>query len=417
MKIAVIGAGISGITAAYLLGKQHDVTLFERDASIGGHTNTIMVADEQGPLPVDTGFIVCNPRTYPLFYRLLDEWDVRLRDSDMSFGFYCESSRLGYVGPALREFMRKPSNLLQPRLLGMFREQRRFNKRARADLAAGAIGDITLDAYLERVGASRFFIDHYLVPLAASVWSSPDSDMRRFPALTFIQFFQNHGMLDLSDRPTWQTVVGGSHAYLDAFQTRFAGEIRTDTPVESVARGERGVTVRVTGREASRFDRVVLATHADVSLGMLADACDDERSALTAWTYHVNTAQLHTDESVMPADRRLWASWNYHRRADADPHAPVAITYSMNRLQGLRTNREYLVSLNAASLVDPEHVIYSVDYTHPGYTPQSIEAQAKLRDLNGTRHTYFCGAHIRYGFHEDGVASALDVTKHFGVEL
>lgn len=417
MKIAVIGAGISGITAAYLLGRQHEVTLFERHHTIGGHTNTIMVDDPDGALPVDIGFIVCNPRTYPNFYRLLESWGVSLRDSDMSFGFSCERSGIGYVGPSISEFLRKPMNLLNPKILGMIREQRRFNRTASADLAAGRIGDETLGDYLDRLGVSRFFIEHYLVPIAASVWSSPDGDMLQFPAVTFIQFFKNHGLLDLRHRPTWQTLIGGSHSYLKAFAAQFRGTIRTETPIESITRADDSVTVQIENAADERFDHVVLATHADITLALLRDATDEERTSLSTWEYHRNLVQLHTDESVMPADRRLWASWNYHRRAKTETDAPVAITYSMNRLQGLRSQREYLVSLNAKHLVDPSRVIYEIEYTHPGYTPRSIAAQETLRGLNGQRRTSFCGAHMRYGFHEDGVVSALDAVKQFGVTL
>ncbi|MHC5023985.1 MAG: NAD(P)/FAD-dependent oxidoreductase, partial [Planctomycetota bacterium] len=327
MRIAVIGAGIAGITAAYLVGKRHDVTLIERNDYVGGHTNTIEVPEEPGVVPVDTGFIVCNPRTYPLFYRLLDEWGVRLRNSDMSFGFFCERSQLGYVGPALREFMRKPSNLINRSLLGMIREQRRFNRRAARDLERGALDAFTLGEYLEHIGASPFFIENYVIPQAAAIWSSPDTDMLRFPASTFIRFFANHGMLDLRTRPTWQTVVGGSHAYVKAFRSKFRGRVVTSSPVESVRRDGDGASIRLQSQETLRFEAVVLAMHADESLARLADPTGEERAALSAWRYHRNPVQLHTDASVMPPDRRLWASWNYHRRADADPQGPVPITY------------------------------------------------------------------------------------------
>jgi predicted NAD/FAD-binding protein len=417
VKIAVIGAGVAGITAAYLLGKRHEVTLIERNDYLGGHTNTITVQEDGHEVAVDTGFIVCNPRTYPLFYRLLEEWGVSLRDSDMSFGFSCKRSGLGYVGPSLREFLRKPSNLFNLRLLRMIREQQRFGKRAAADLDRGALQRLTLGEYLGQIGASPFFIENYLIPIAAAVWSSPDSDMSRFPAHTFIRFLANHGMLVLRHRPQLQTVVGGSHAYVKAFRSLFRGRVLTKAPVQSVRREDDGVFVSVRDRETERFDYAVLATHADESLSLLADATDAEAEALSAWRYWENDVQLHTATSVLPVDRRLWASWNYHRRADADPATPLTMTYYMNRLQGLRSKRDYLVSLNAGEGVDPEEVIYSVLYTHPGYTARSLEAQRELREMNGSRRTFFCGAHMRYGFHEDAVASAVDVTRHFGIDL
>jgi predicted NAD/FAD-binding protein len=417
LKIAVVGAGIAGISAAHILSARHDVTLIERNDYVGGHTNTIDVREGSATIPVDTGFIVCNPKTYPFLYRLFDTWGVQLRDSDMSFGFSCDDSGLGYVGPSFREFLRKPSNLFNRRLLNMVREQGRFNRRARADLRSGAIDECMLDEYLDRVGASPFLIEHYLIPLAAAVWSSPDTDMLRFPAGTFFRFLDNHGLLNLRDRPTWQTVVGGSQAYVRAFLAQFPGAVMTNAPVASVRREPDGVSIVLENRQRLSFDRVVMALHADETLARLEDASDAEREALSAWSYHRNPVQLHTDISVLPKDKRLWASWNYRRRAGADPNAPVPITYDMNRLQGLRTTRRHLVSLNARDVVDPEQVIYEITYTHPGYTPRSLDAQQQLRALNGDRRTYYCGAYLRHGFHEDAVASAVEVAKHFGLTV
>lgn len=417
LNIAVVGGGIAGITSAYLLSKKHKVTLLERNAYVGGHTNTIAVPENDGALPVDTGFIVCNPKTYPNFYRLLDRWGVSLRDSDMSFGFTCQESGIGYAGPEMREFLKKPLNLLNPRLLGMIRTLRRFNRRAAADLENGSLIGLSLGEYLKKIGVNAFFIEHYLVPLAAAVWSSPDSDIARFPAETFIRFFSNHGLLDLHDRPTWQTVVGGSSAYIKAFRNQFNGCVFTDSPVDSVKRDPDGIIVTLKNQDSTRYDHVVLATHADESLALLVDASENERSALSSWSYHNNHVQLHTDDAVMPPDRRLWASWNYRRTSQTDVTAPVNITYFMNRLQGLQTQNNYFVSLNSKGAVDPGKVIYSVDYTHPAYTSESIESQQKIRSMNGTQNTWFCGAYMRYGFHEDGVVSATEVAEQFGIAL
>ncbi len=416
-SIAIVGAGISGITCAHLLDAAHHVTLFERESRLGGHTNTIEVPSPEGPVAVDTGFIVCNPRTYPLFYKLLDQWGVRLRDSDMSFGYSCDKTGLKYVGPSLRDFAALPSKFFDRRLLRLFREQKRFNKRAARDLQSGNLADLTLGEYLDRIDASPHFREHYLIPLAAAVWSSPFSEMLSFPASTFIRFFENHGMLDLKSRPTWQTLVGGSHAYLKAFSSRFRGTVRLQCPVAGIQRTDDAVHLHLASGEVDTFDRVVMATHADVTTRLLRDASDVEKAALSAWTYHANPMQLHVDASLMPADRRLWASWNYHRREQFSESEPVPITYYMNRLQGLTGTQDYFVSLNAGDHIDPAKVIASADYAHPGYSNRSIAAQQTLLEQNGTRNTYFCGAHLRYGFHEDGVYSAVQVARHFGVDL
>lgn len=418
LRIAVVGGGVAGITAAYLLAKRHQVTLFERNNYVGGHTNTIMVKDGSGgELPVDTGFIVCNPRTYPHFYRLLAEWGVSLRDSDMSFGYFCERTGLGYVGPSLRELAGQPANFINPAFLRMVIDQRRFNRRAMSDLADGKVDGVTLGAYLDRLGASRYFKDNYLLPLAAAVWSSPDVGMLEFPAGTFLRFFKNHGMLDLRERPTWQTVVGGSQAYVRAFQAKFQGTLLVNSQVRTVQREAGHIIVHCEGSAARTFDRVVMAAHADESLALLESPSDAERSLLSAWEYHRNRTVLHTDAAMLPSNRKLWASWNYHRRATAAPDAPVPITYYMNRLQGLTSKVDYLVTLNADHAINPASVIYAVDYTHPAYTFRSIEAQRQLRELNGTQATYFCGSYLGHGFHEDAVTSAVEVAGALGVNL
>lgn len=411
MRIAVVGSGISGVTAAYMLSKHHDVTLYEKNATLGGHTNTRVVEDpECGPLPVDTGFIVCNHRNYPNFYNLLAEWQVPLRNSDMSFGYYCASSGLQYKGPAVTEFLQAPFNLLKPRFVGLVLEQRRFNQQVLRDLRYGSLAHSTLGSYLETHKVSHYFIEHYLVPIIASIWSSPDLDVFDFPMTTFATFFKNHGMLELSTRPQWQTVVGGSHEYLKAFSRLFPGTIRLASPVERIARNETGVIV-ATHSEASRFDKVVLASHANESLGMLEDPSVEEQRLLGRWRYNANHAVLHTDAALLPPKRRLWASWNYARRREGHQERAVGITYHMNRLQGLPTRRDYFVTLNRTAEIDHNKIIYEIEYHHPVYTPDSVEAQGAIQAINGAQHTYYCGAYLGYGFHEDGVRSAIKVTE------
>jgi predicted NAD/FAD-binding protein len=430
-RIAVVGAGISGITAAFLLSEQHEVVLFERKSAIGGHTNTIVVS--KGPdagTPVDTGFIVCNPVNYTYFYQFLDLLGVPRRDAEMTFGCYIEATGLHYRGPDLKDILRAPRNFLSPSFCKMLLEQRRFNRRALADLSNGTLGEQTLGDYVNSLGLSHFFVTHYLVPLAASIWSSPDANILAFPAITFLTFFRNHGMLELHKRPQWQTVIGGSHAYLRAFERSFRGTIRTDAAIERIERRdaadleqrEGGAITLFIGCEAEHFDSVILACHADEALKLLAKPSSIEDEALGSWRYHRNRTILHTDTSLMPPRRHLWASWNYILRDQASqslrkdlPDAPVSITYSMNRLQGLRTREEYLVTLNPSQEPRPETVVYETLYTHPEYTSQSVASQNKIQSIQGQQNTYFCGAHLGYGFHEDGVVSALTVAKHWGI--
>jgi predicted NAD/FAD-binding protein len=417
-RIVIVGAGIAGITAAWLLGADHDVTLIERNAYVGGHTNTIAVREASGiEVPVDTGFIVCNPKTYPLFYRLLNQWGVPLRDSDMSFGYFCESSRLGYVGPLVRDFCRRYKNFVNPSFLRMLLELRRFNRQAKDDLHRGVLDEIPLGLYLQRIGATAYFQDHYLLPVAAAIWSSPDEGMLQFPASSIIRFLENHGLLDPGHAPVWQTVVGGSQAYVRAFRSRFAGEVICNAPARAVERRADGVTVYFQEGAARSFDHVVMAAHADESLALLADASAQERQLLSAWRYHRNPTILHTDASVLPPDRSLWASWNYYRRSGQSPGDQVPITYYMNRLQGLECSHDYFVSLNADHLIDPAKVIYQAQYTHPAYTSGSLAAQRELKRLNGSNRTSFCGSYMGYGFHEDAVAAAAAVAQKWGVTL
>lgn len=418
MKIAVIGGGVAGIISAYVLSRKYQITLFDRNEYLGGHTNTRLVADPENPeLAVDTGFIVCNSRNYPNFYSFLDQLGVSRQDSDMTFGFSSEKTGLQYMGPSIAEFIKTPGNLAKPRFVKMIFEQQRFNARARRDLAQGTLGEIPLGEYLTQLGMSQYFLDNYLAPLIGSIWSAPDANALEFPALTFLTFFNNHGMLELSSRPQWQTVVGGSHSYTRAFRQRFVGDLRLGAVVEGIRREPDGVVVYQAGEEPQRFDRVVLATHADEALSLLRDPSPQEQEALQTWKYSTNKTVLHTDRRVLGPSRRLWAAWNYRRRSAATANSPVAITYYMNKLQRLQAARDYFVTLNPDSQVDPSTVLYETVYTHPIYTPDSPRSQNAIRALNGSRGTYFCGAYMRYGFHEDAVVSALDVAGDFGLRL
>lgn len=417
-RIAIIGAGISGITAAHVLSRSHQVTLYEKNDYLGGHTNTRII---DGPidagLPVDTGFIVCNEKNYPNFYAFLRQLQVPLRDSEMSFGFYCEQSKLQYMGPRIKDFLRTPGNLLNPGFIRMLLEQRRFNKLVLNDLECGNLQDVPLSEYLEMRSISPVLVENYLLPLIASIWSSPDRDALKFPFATFARFFNNHGMLELSKIPRWQTVVGGSHAYVKAFQKQYSGEVVLDAGVSGITRTDKVVRIACHGQAPREFDFVILATHADEAKSLLTDASPEETGLLGSWAYNKNRTVLHTDASILPPNKKLWASWNYCRKKEDQDRKRLSITYYMNKLQGLNSSRDYFVSLNCETLIDPTKILYQIDYTHPIYTPDSVRSQDGIRALNGRSRTFFCGAHLRYGFHEDGVSSALDVTKHFGLGL
>ncbi len=418
MKVVVIGGGVAGITAAYVLSREHEVVLVERNTYLGGHTNTRVVCDPiNDQLPVDTGFIVCNPRNYPNFYKFLDQLGVARQDSDMSFGFSCEKSGLQYMGPSIAEFLKTPGNLFNLNFLRMVLEQNRFNRRARRDLMAGSLGDMPLGEYLSALGTSKYFLDNYLAPLIGSIWSAPDSNALEFSALSFLTFFNNHGMLELSTRPQWQTVVGGSHSYIRAFRERFRGSLRLEREAVRLRRTDSGVELCCVGTQPEVFDKAIVATHADEALAILQDPSDEEREGLGSWRYSTNTTVLHTDTRVLGPAKRLWAAWNYRRRKAAAPDSPVAITYYMNKLQRLKAAKDYFVTLNGEDNIEPSQVLYKTVYTHPIYTPESPRSQGLIRRNNGARDTYFCGAYMRYGFHEDAVQSALEITASFGLKL
>jgi predicted NAD/FAD-binding protein len=419
VRVAVVGGGISGIIASHVLSKAHEVTLFERNSYLGGHTNTQIVSDPKNErLPVDTGFIVCNARNYPNFYKFLDELGVARQDSDMSFGFSCQKTGLQYLGPSVWEFLRAPTNLCRPKFCRMLLEQWRFNRRALRDLQEENLDEMPLREYLQKIGASSFFFDYYLAPLISSIWSAPDSKALEFPVKTFITFFNNHGMLEFRKRPQWQTVVGGSKQYVEEFLKIFQGSVHLNTDIKEIRRDSGRIAITLPGGEVKDFDKVVLATHADESLRLLVDSTTAEGEALGSWSYSANQVVLHCDASVVGPRKRLWAAWNYQKREDLDREKPVAITYYMNKLQRLDAQKDYFVTLNPArGAIAPNKVLYDTNYTHPVYTPASPKSQMILRDLNGVNNTFFCGAYMRYGFHEDGVVSALEVASQFGLSL
>lgn len=417
-KIAVIGGGVSGIVSAYLLQQKYQVTLLEQNDYLGGHTNTIEITE--GPdagLAVDTGFIVLNDATYPLFQKFLAQLDVPTRVAEMSFGFQCLQSGLVYAGNDLNGLFAQRSNLVRPSFYRFLLEIGRFSKQARIDLEAQTIPEITLGEYLQRGRYSQFMINNYLLPMAAAIWSTPALRAADFPAEAFLRFFNNHGLLSFRNRPQWKTVVGGSFSYVKAFQTTFAGEIRLNAGVEKVFREDQVVRVQFIDGRSETYDRVVIATHADQALRLLGDPSADEERLLGPWEYQLNHTVLHSDASLLPPQRAAWSAWNFTRESASSDTNPVYVSYYMNLLQGFSAQRHYCVTLNRQQDFRPETVIAEFDYQHPQYSFASLATQAELPTLNGQRNSWFCGSYFGYGFHEDAVRSAVAVGKAFGIEL
>ncbi|ABM18570.1 NAD(P)/FAD-dependent oxidoreductase [Marinobacter nauticus] len=415
-RIAVIGAGVSGLTAAWLLADKHDVHLFEAGDYAGGHTNTEQVEAGGRTWPVNTGFIVFNDWTYPNFIKLMDRLGVASEVSNMSFSVDCHASGLQYNGTSLNTLFAQRRNLFNLNFLKMIREILRFNKETRADLAAGTIPDgETLGEYLNRNGYSRYFRNYYIVPMGAAIWSAPEIVLEQFPIRFFLQFFNNHGMLSVDDRPTWRVISGGSATYVNRMMDRLGERTHLNSPVTSVKRDEEGVTLVANGQE-HRFDQVIFGCHSDQALAMLDDATDDERSILGAIAYQKNDVVLHTDASVLPSNRLAWAAWNY--MIPEHSTQPVSVTYNMNVLQNFDDAPEtFCVTLNRSRDINPEKVIKRFEYDHPVFTLDAVAAQERYDDIGNRNRTHFCGAYWFNGFHEDGVRSALRVTRAFGVEL
>lgn len=410
MKVAVIGTGIAGNVAAYHLREQHDITVYEANAYVGGHTNTHDIDTANGNLSVDTGFIVFNDRTYPNFVRLLDELNVESLDSEMSFSVRRDRPALEYNGSTLDGLFAQRRNVVRPSFLKMIRDILRFNREAPLFLEEQRF-DVTLGEFLDAGGYGRAFANDYLVPMGAAIWSAEPVMMREMPAHFFIRFFRNHGLLSLDDRPVWRVIKGGSREYVRRLVAGHRDRIRLNCPVRSVSRLPEGVIVRAEGCEPEHFDAVFMACHSDQALSLLSDPTETETDVLGEIPYQPNIAVLHTDDRMMPRRHRAWASWNYHM-AGADSER-VTLTYHMNRLQRLTGDEQYFVTLNSAEMIDPSRIIAEVDYSHPVFTAKGVNAQARQAELNGANRTYFCGAYWRYGFHEDGVVSALSALKHF----
>ncbi len=414
MKIAVIGSGISGLAAAWLMRKHADLRVYERNAYVGGHTHTVQVPG--GPA-VDTGFIVFNERNYPELTALFRHLKVESQTSDMSFSASIDGGRLEYAGDNLNTLFAQRWNLLDRAHWRMLLDIMRFNRDAKRALRSGMASELTLGEFIIRGRYGDELSRRYLLPMAAAIWSCPVGAMLKFPAASFLKFFENHGLLDLVDRPRWRTVTGGSRQYVRKLMEGLGGRVHLNLPAVRVRRAPDGVWVRDAAGAEARYDRVVMAAHGDESLAMLADASTEERAFLGAFKYQDNRTVLHTDASLMPKRRSVWASWNYLADDRQGEGAQVSVTYWMNRLQTLPGERQYFVSLNPLQEPDPKSVVYETIYQHPVFTREAMQAQERLAAIQGRDRIWFCGAWCGYGFHEDGLRSAVEVASSMGYPI
>ncbi|RMA82454.1 NAD(P)/FAD-dependent oxidoreductase [Umboniibacter marinipuniceus] len=416
LKIAVIGGGISGLTAAHLLSEKHTVSLFEAGDYLGGHTNTEDVEINGKNYAVNTGFIVFNDWTYPNFIKLMDSLGVESEDSDMSFSVHCENSGLEYAGTNLTTLFAQKRNLFKPSYWKMLLDIIKFNKQAKTLLEEGTVPDVTLGEFIDSEGLGRLFRDKYIIPMGAAIWSASEEVMLSFPLPFFLKFFNNHGLLNVEHRPQWRVISGGSRSYVAPLSQRFAQRAITNRPVDSVVRSEAGVRLNFADGELAHFDEVVFACHSDQALALLENSTELEREILGAIPYQHNDVVLHTDTRLMPKRRAAWASWNYHIPQRLTEQATV--TYHMNRLQNFADcPEELLVTLNRSQDIDPSKIIKSFSYAHPVFSGDGEIAQGRWHEISGHHRSHFCGAYWRNGFHEDGVFSALRVAEQFGIKL
>lgn len=411
MRIAIVGTGIAGnVVAHFLHWVGHEITVYEADDHIGGHTHTHRIELDGEVHDIDTGFIVFNDWTYPNFIGLLDQLGVASQPTSMSFSVRNDASGLEYNGTSLNGLFAQRRNLARPSFLRMLGEILRFNREA-PRLLDEAGGEMPLAELLARGRYSARFVHDYLVPMGAAIWSTDPQQMMRFPARFFIRFLHNHGMLSINERPVWRVISGGSARYVERLVKPWRHRVRLNTPVESVRRHSDEVQLTARGHRPELYDHVFLACHADQALRLLADPSPQERSVLGALPYQGNEAVLHTDTSLLPRNRRAWAAWNYH--VDSRQPDRVALTYNMNILQGLKSRHTFCVTLNATQQIDPTKILKRLHYAHPLFTPEGVGAQARHGEISGVRRTHYCGAYWRYGFHEDGVVSALEALKQF----
>lgn len=415
-KIAVIGSGISGLTSAHLLALEHDVTVFEKNDYLGGHTATVDVEVKGKEYAIDTGFIVFNDRTYPNFLKLLDKIGIGKQETEMSFSVLNTLTGLEYNGHSLNTLFSQRRNLLNPKFWSLLKQIVRFNKQCKTLYSAGNIEkSATLGDFLDQNGFNDYFCQHYILPMGAAIWSTSIEQMKDFPLTFFIQFFYNHGLLNIADRPQWYVIPGGSRNYIPALTENLQGKINLNSEIEKILRHPEHVEIKFSNGDVQYFDEVVLACHSDQALKLLGDATNNEQQILGDIPYAANEVVLHTDMNMLPKKRLSWASWNY--QLDNDRKRPAAVTYNMNILMGLKSDTTFCVTLNQTNDIDTRKVLKSFVYHHPVFNQTSFAAQQKRELICGKNRTHFAGAYWYNGFHEDGVRSALDVTKRFGASL
>ena len=417
-RIAVVGCGVAGLTAGWLLGRRHEVTFFEKNDYAGGHTRTLTVPD--GPdagTPVDTGYIVMNHRNYPLFTDVLRQLQVDLDDSSMTFSYHDCQSGHAYSGDRIATLFPTLSHYTNPGHCRMVWDLWRFARIGYRDLQSGFLSAKTLGQYCAERRFSQNFLDAYLYPMGAAIWSSPIQQMHEFPAEPYLHFLENHGLLRLVNRPQWKYVRGGSQTYVRAMLRQFQSAPRLNTAPDSIARTPSGVQLNMPDGRTLDFDHVVIGTHADEAMRLLADPTKEETNNLGPWSYQDNSVTLHSDISHLPPDKKLWASWNFAKEPGHKDNRPVSVSYYMNRLQRLQTKRSYIVTLNNSRDIDPARIIDRTRLTHPLYSFDSMATQPRLQASNGSRNTWFCGSYFGYGFHEDAVRSAVEVANAFGISL
>lgn len=415
MNIAIIGSGISGLTAAYILRRRHQITLFEAANYCGGHSNTIMIKEGNRKLAIDTGFIVFNELNYPNLVRLFDQLGVASQPSEMSFSVHCDQSGLEYNGSTLSTLFAQHRNLAKPAFWRLLQDILAFHRHALAALSDGLNDTTTIGEFVRQRRYGRLFFSHYLQPMGASIWSCPGTRFDDFPARFVIEFMANHRLLQVNDQPEWRTVVGGSCQYVKSITRPFADQIQLQSPVRRISRQRQGVSLTLDNRISAVFDHVIIATHADQALAMLADPDDTERELLSLFPYQFNEAVLHSDCQLLPQSRRAWASWNY--RLPKPQPEQVTLTYNMNILQNLTAQNTYCVTLNQTKQIDPQRIIRRIGYHHPRFGPGLLAAQSRHAEMIQRQRLSYCGAYWGHGFHEDGLTSALRVCEAFDLSL